>query len=620
MSKNKHILEVRDDDFQDIKQELKREGKKDNIVIKSLNIVTYPAQKLKQRYKIRYKFNKKHLLMDALIAAAVLVLIGINVFYWLGGFHYFVNKFDLNINVMEETVVSGGQTSFLVEYENNNKFTLNNGNLAVKFPENFILEDVSRTDFNRQDNTLAIGDLTSGANGSVIFVGKVIGAIDEDQSFISTFSYYKTNKKGAQLWGQFTDLERLKYSPDSSAINANINLPARIVSQQEFVLPINLVNNTGLNIDEIVVVPESIEGFEVVTKSESYLDNAWHFYQVVSGGEINLKPRVRIASFDEKVSLNFSVLLKYNGEYLKQFSFSKEKEMFNPEFYITHSIDKTTVQPGDQVKVSVTLDNQGDHDIEDVSLHLDLSGNYWNYKNLSTTKHAIVDQTAIFKYNDIHELTLIMPHEKKTIDLVLNVNNFIDGVINPELFVEGNVMYSVEGLSVFIRGEKSEVRVSSNLNIRAFARYYTKEGEQLGRGPLPPVIGESTKFWVFLQVLNDINAMQNVSLTASLPTGVTWENRSSVPVGNAVTYDANTRKISWSISKIKVDPTNIGVAFELGVVPTETQRGQYLNLLENIVVNGRDSFTGDPIIAKVNDVTTNLQFDEKGKVKGGLVR
>ncbi len=617
-NQDKNLLEIRDDDFQDIKQELRREGKKDNIVIKSLKIFTYPAKRLKKRYNIRYRFNPKHLAMDLIIVGAILFLIGLNIFYWWGGFHYLTNKLDVRVTLVEQQIISGGQNTFIVKYENNNNFALNLASLSIKFPENFILQEVSRTDFNYQDNTVYLGDLTPGANGQILFVGKIIGAIDHEQSFVANLSYYKTNKQGARLWGQFQEIERLKYLPNGSAVLFSRVMPDRLVGGQEFNVPITLTNQTGLVIDELRLSLISSD-LSVIDGGELYLDNNWHFYQVEAGASVSLTPLLKVKAVKDSAELTFVVDWKYQDKYYRQIFAVERHEVFNPQFTIEQIVNQANVNPGDLIDFSIKLNNQGQYNIEDLHLEMNFLGDYWDVNSIKPSNGKIQENSVVFDYEVLPELNLIMPHESKELDFSVKIKNVLLGVVNPEIVLQTNVGFKVENESVFLRGTKNEWRVNSNLNVRAFARYYTAEGEQLGRGPLPPKVGETTKYWVFLQLLNDINSMENVSLTAILPTSVNWENRSSVPVGNAVNFDPATRKITWTISKIKVDPRNIGVAFEVSVTPTSEQKGKVINLLENIVVSGQDSFTGKSLTRSIAGVTTNLIFDDRGNLNRGIV-
>jgi len=142
----------------------------------------------------------------------------------------------------------------------------------------------------------------------------------------------------------------------------------------------------------------------------------------------------------------------------------------------------------------------------------------------------------------------------------------------------------------------------------------------LGRGSLPPKVGESTKYWVFARLINDISPVEKVTLTMELPLNVSWSDKTSVAVGDPLVYDPNTRTVSWTVSKLPVKPTNIGLAFEVSIIPTASQVGQNPVLIQNIKISGKDERTGALIEKELGNITTKLIQDTKGKLRDGVVR
>ena len=616
---NEPIIEVRDSDFKEIEEELQREGKKNNLTIKSLKVFTYPIERLKRRYHVRYKFNPKHLVFDIAILVTILTVFASLIFYWVGGFHYFQDSFVLKISPQEMNLKSGQVATYVVSYENNNKFVLSLATLAMKFPDNFTLLEVSRTDYNRQDNTLFLGDLASGANGQLIIQGRLFGDIEKTEEIVAHVSYYKTNKWGARLWGLFGDLASYSFRPTGSQVSVALGLPETLISNEEFDLPISIVNNTDVVIDELKLVPGMMKNFQVVTATDNYIDGAWYFYQLKPGDRVVVNSIAKVATTELSTEIKFDAFIKYNGNYLKQFSLNKRQDIFDPHFTTMAVIDRSVVKVGETVKYSVTLRNTNGYNIEDLSLKLTLDGSYFDVASL-TPGGQVSGNTVTLDQSRLPALALIMPNETKTLDFFVKIKNSSAGSINPNMTIGNKVSFVVNNLPATVRVNDVNVKVSSDLNVRAFARYYSAEGDQLGRGPLPPVVGQKTKYWVFLQILNDINAVDNLTLTATLPPNVDYENRTLVPVGNAILYDKNTRTIKWSISKVKVDPTNVGVALEVGLTPSAVDLGKYATLLRDIRVSGTDSFTREVLTEQVAEITTNISFDDKGILLGGLVK
>src|SRR3989339_1275384 len=166
MTKTDKIIDVNTNENleqieEDIIEAADKAGKK-NIIV---NIFSAPREKLKRRWEVRYKFNKKHLVMDILIALGVLFLIGLNIFWAYGGFHYFFNRLDFSAQLTNEKVVSGATSEIVVQYNNRNKFEIEEAVLSLTFPKYFVLESVDRENYDALNNILVLGDLAPGANG-----------------------------------------------------------------------------------------------------------------------------------------------------------------------------------------------------------------------------------------------------------------------------------------------------------------------------------------------------------------------------------------------------------------------------------------------------------------------
>lgn len=104
--------------------------------------------------------------------------------------------------------------------------------------------------------------------------------------------------------------------------------------------------------------------------------------------------------------------------------------------------------------------------------------------------------------------------------------------------------------------------------------YFSPSGEQLGRGPWPPKVGETTRLKVALKILeidhgetgsvSPSSGYQGLSVSGRLAPGIAWTG--FVPIGGSdISFELNTRTIRFK-------PTQDGIAvFEIAVTSTEAQ-------------------------------------------------
>ena len=169
------------------------------------------------------------------------------------------------------------------------------------------------------------------------------------------------------------------------------------------------------------------------------------------------------------------------------------------------------------------------------------------------------------------------------------------------------------------------IKVHSDTRIFAQTRYFAPNGEQIGRGPLPPKVGEKTTYWLYFKVDNTLNTIENAVLTIRFaPTGVGWTGRTSTSTGSDFLFDPFLQVTSWVLGTI---PANRGFtqeaptsALEVYVVPAPSMRGAIPLILKDMVLSGKDSFTGALLERRYGVLDADLRSDEQGKALGFTIK
>jgi len=155
--------------------------------------------------------------------------------------------------------------------------------------------------------------------------------------------------------------------------------------------------------------------------------------------------------------------------------------------------------------------------------------------------------------------------------------------------------------------------MTSPVALDSFARYAAPSGDQIGRGPLPPYAGETTKYWVFWNLRGTTNELTNVRIEGELGANVTFTGRQTVSTNSGVTFDAASNEMVWTSDSVSptFSPSSkiVGIALELALTPTDDQIGTVPTLLKNIRVAGTDAVTGAFVSASGATITTNLPND-----------
>jgi hypothetical protein len=340
------------------------------------------------------------------------------------------------------------------------------------------------------------------------------------------------------------------------------------------------------------------------------------------GAEATVNIAAKIKTAGDKKAVSFEVIAVEDNVAYKQINFNKELFVFQPKFNVTSEIvSGSRVNPGDYVDFVLHYDNAGQYSLAEVKLGVELRGDYWNLGNIKKESGRIEGNNKLsWTFEDIPRFALLQPGENGEIKFSVKTREYVSNSTDLDLRSRVEMNFTVDKQAVVILGDYVSTKLNSNLSVSAFPMYYTKAGDQLGRGPIPPRVGEETKYWVFVKMVNDIDPVKDVTVTATLPGNVSWNDRTSVPVGNAILYNNDTRTLTWQISEVPVGPTNIGFAFEVGIIPGASQAGTYPVLLNNIKVSGVDSTSGEKIEKSLGSITTKLVNDPRGKLKDGVVK
>ncbi len=168
--------------------------------------------------------------------------------------------------------------------------------------------------------------------------------------------------------------------------------------------------------------------------------------------------------------------------------------------------------------------------------------------------------------------------------------------INPTMsFSIGDSNHHIE-----LGAESFALTAKGTSSLQAQSRYFTEDGDQLGRGPLPPEAGKTTKVWVFVEMGNRLGTLLKPEFSAELADYVHWTGRSNVTAGKAINFNSQKNLVSWKHDEIR-HGERATLGFELSITPPED--GLY-KLLTHISLSGRDRATGEAISLSVPTVVT----------------
>jgi len=177
--------------------------------------------------------------------------------------------------------------------------------------------------------------------------------------------------------------------------------------------------------------------------------------------------------------------------------------------------------------------------------------------------------------------------------------------------------YSLAGQILTATYNLPLVTVAAELYVQSYAYYTSPQGDQLGTGPIPPIVGLPTNYWIFWEARSRDN-FNNLVLSARLPQGVELSKRQSLLAGD-FNYNADARQLIWKIPMLKGQDDDYRLGFEVQLIPTVAQTDKILNLINDFRYSAQDTATEEIITGTLGSLTTNLSDDHFNSGRGKVL-
>jgi len=576
----------------------------------------------KERYQKHYHesnpHHKKHMVADAVLSVIVVLLLFFT-FYLVVFYQQAILREQISLEIMisANTVESGQRLDFVVNVKNNTGQALSDTRLLLPEGLNYT---ISQTSLPLEDGKIFLGTLDAGEAVSVAVEGYALLDIAASLRINAVLEY-----QGPLGVGQ-KKLASEAVSVTGSLLDIELDVAETIIANQPFPFTLKYHNRSEVTqFDNVTVIPNWPPGWEIVESDLAIdeLTGAWSLGPIGSLETDSFEGVARLETSNlEEAKISLRYFAAPFGTPLWQGAVEQKLPVRYPNVKTSVSTNVRNVSPGGSVLFTVGLENEENFPLREVEVVFNLNQAVFQTSGLL----AGVDSDGDYV---VSMVSVLGPGRRAEVKQTFNVRS----LINPALaFADGpvQVVMPVEvryddpsGQRVTIPLSAHVLGIHSDLSVEAFARYFSVEGDQIGRGPLPPRVGETTKYWIFIQLNNQLHRVKEVVVNATLQPGVNSTGRSSVTAGQALQFQGNSL-LTWSVTdmpdyKNDFGQERFGAAFEVSVTPTAEQNGQVLNLLKNIEVQARDAVTGKILTDRVALVTSQLAFDsfatDDGKVE-----
>lgn len=625
MDKDKQVAKIEGEVMSE--QEFKDEKTRGrgNVFIGTLNVAMRPAQAITgqvrrayhSKYAGKYKRAKVLFYVD-MVLLGIIAALAITI-----GFLYFFKpsvadkiKVDEVVSVAE--VVSGKEVTFTWTYRNESEVILEDVYWSINAPTNF---EVISTVPQRSDptkNVISLGVLPPNAEGRIKLHGRVWGTIGDPHTIWSSMSFTQAENKKKEQKAITTS-----YVIADSVLDVQLLAPERLVNNQEVELEFTYKNTSAEKLDNVEIHAYWPAGFEYTASEKPFKDNVWAIGDLQPGEEGAFEARGILSSPDSQARFYFETYLNVDDREIRQEILASAAEILPPQIEVATYINgsaEPSLAWGGVADVTIKFTNISDYNINDVSLALEVDPYAINTARISGLEYSegklyFPDRIQTMAAGETKELST-----KLYLKISPDLSHFGEAKnITLPFAVEAHYKMQGEDQDIVYRSGQTSAKMQTPLYAEVFARYWSKEGDQLGRGPLPPRVDRSTKYWVFWNLGQTTNQLSNIYVQLKLAPNVGYTGMSSVTLGDKINYDAETRLVTWFLKDL--EPTTVSgataaISLEVEIVPTPAQAGTAAPLIEWAKVMATDEFISKEISTTSGAVTTDLSYDARASGLG----
>lgn len=571
----------------------------------------------KRKYHLTFRHAKKLFFFDMSLLVSIILLIGGTIF-WFGYDPTVTDLVQLQIRTTDNRLASGDSQSFAIHIENNSSVSLADASLAMSFPDGFVLAEAPEA---ADGNLLAIDTLAPGESRSFRYAGDIFATPGADETIMATLSYRQADRQAEEV-----KVARIVNTVRDSRIQLTTQFPDRLIAGTTVPVSLSVQNESDRALPISIPLPLG-NGLSLVERSVSTgssTPESWDISSLAPGetAQLTASLRVDVPADTTTLSARLAASIYVNETYIPQGPVDASFQILHPGLSGSVSMSAGRTQPGTNLTATIQLQNTGDSTLTDVIVLVPVDRNTINSSRFASQNIGRFVGND-FRIDATHNAGLLSlePGASRSIELSVPLRSYIAGE-DISFRLSPRMSASIEGISSRIErpiAPGDAVAVGTSLSVSAESRYYTNEGDQLGRGPLPPRVGKETKYWAIIRIDNSSSRVNDVVLRATLPAGVSWTERSSVSHGAPVVYNEGNREITWQLNDMWAGQS-AGINAELSVTPGANAVGNHLPLLQNIRISGFDSYIQEQLSASTANIATDLPQDSLGRKRGTAVR
>lgn len=547
-----------------------------------------------------------------------------------------------------KNVKSGDEMSLLLEYKNDNQVALTQAVATLKTPEGFVFKS---SDQNIQGGgglyTWQIGQVPAKTTVRARVFGRLIGGLNEEKKFTTLVRYRPVNfnsEFGAQAESAVTISE--------VPIGLEIKLPDPVREEVSSEIGFTLKNKSDHNFSQLefhLTIPKNFENF---TTSEPALTNpetpnvlVFKKENLAVGQELYFSLKGIFKNSSDAEFRGEVYLMEENNSLMRYVDSKFPVQVARPELQMSYKIneeDNYAAGRGEEVHVEIFFKNQTSHDLLDLILTTEVTGNF-AAGSLRAERGNVSGNKLEWNGRQVSDLNGLPPGKEASVEMTFKVPEIfkLESANDKNFKINLNSVVSLYGNGGEGRNDtRNLVKISKVVPVKSFiflktSGFFNDDGRIVNGGALPPRVGQETFYTVHWSVKNFFNDTERIKIKAILPEGVDLTGKCITSKGEVkdncirrltggemdnfeskeeiIYYNPRTQEVGWFIPKMLANEGVLSpvkeMVFQIKLVPSEKFRNREAALMEKPIITGHDTFANVDVQYEGAALTTQLTDD-----------
>jgi hypothetical protein len=503
---------------------------------------------------------------------------------------------------------SGGELLYKINIANHDSQKLVNSQLELVYPDGVTyIDSTPKKSLSLSGTTFAVPDLLPKDQVAIFVKVKITGNVNDAKTLGIKFHYHFANFSSEFVKSQTYDV-RLA----ASDVLFEFDGPTMTNNAQLVTYTLKYKNNSQQDIKDAQVRVNFPANFSVATTQPNpdTSNNIWSLstLPVGSEGSITFQGTYNSAAPGESRTLTADLLVRGStGQSYVQTTAQYVTSIASVPLFATQEFqnnnNQNVINPGDTLVFDVKYQNNSSVAATGVNLLITLDSKALDLSSLQAEGAQVSGNTIQWNGTAVPSLASLPPSGNGTVTFTVRVKNPVTKDSSTNLSVNSSVQIKSNEYPSGFPGNQIQLKVSSTASVGAKVDYTS--------GSLPPKVGTDTFYKVTLSLKNSTNDFSNGVLTASLPSGASGFDQSSVNAleSSKVSFDSSTGKLTWNVGALSAHTGDFKPArtltFTLKLNPSKNQAGKSPTLLTNISFTGTDIYTTQTVTLTVDDISTS---------------